>query len=247
MGIDESPIAIVTGANHPTGLGAGRALFRAGASVLGLTGLPMAPPVHSRVWRELHVVQGDLDSWVERVRELGDRAGRPVFLLPTSDRLVEEFSRRRAALGDNIRLTLPPHATVELMLDKTRFYAWAKERSLPVPESVVIQSGERLRQVLSRIEYPVILKPLLRTAAWNRASPTHKAYKLLRASDLDRIPFALFEVAPAYLVSRWIEGPDSAVHYCLAHCARAGEIDVAATGRKLLQYPRQTGSTAICV
>lgn len=241
------PIAIITDAGHPTALGAGRALYRAGATVLGLTAPSTDPPVHSRVWRELHVVQGGDDAWLEAVRGLAIRAGRPVYLLPSSDQLVEVFSRRRNELGDKVRLTLPQHPIVDLMLDKTRFYAWAAARGLPVPESVVTHSADALNGALANIQYPVVVKPLVRTAEWNKVSPGQKAFKLYRAGDLERIRFPLFAVAPAYLVSRWIEGPDDAVHYCLAFCAQPGRIESAATGRKLLQFPRETGSTAICV
>jgi D-aspartate ligase len=94
--------------------------------------------------------------------------------------------------------------------------------------------------------FPVILKPLYRTAAWSRYSPVDKAIRLDSAADMDRIKFDLFAAAPALILSQWIDGPDSAVHYCLAYCER-GVMRASYTGRKLLQYPRQTGSTAICV
>ena len=243
----EQPLAIVTDANHPTGLGAGRALFQAGVTVIGLTPPSTASTLRSRAWHELHVVNGGNDAWVEKIRELSARAGRPVFLMPASDRLVEVLSLRRDDLGENVRLTLPPHPVVELMLDKTRFYEWAAKRGFPVPESRAVQSPEELREALARSQYPLVIKPLWRTEEWNRVSPTHKAYKLNAARDLERIPFPLFDFAPAYLVSRWIEGPDDAVHYCLAYCTESGRIDAASTGRKLLQHPRFAGSTAICV
>lgn len=244
--LKKPPIAIVTGANHPTALGAGRALHQAGARVLGVTTRSTDPPIYSKVWNELHIVPGDMDSWVNKVRELGERAGHPVFLLPTQDRLVEEFSLRRAELGENIRVTFPPHSVVELMLDKTRFHAWAAERGLPVPDSYVVRSTDEMRAALGKIQYPAILKPLYRTPEWDRASPKHKAYKLQAANDVDKIPLELFALADAYIVSRWIEGPDSAVHFCLAFCGEPGQVQAASTGQKLLQFPRQTGSTAIC-
>ena len=55
-----------------------------------------------------------------------------------------------------------------------------------------------------------------------------------------------FGAAPRYVVQRWIEGHDSDVHFCLTYYSREGEQLAFYTGRKLLQHPRETGSTAIC-
>jgi D-aspartate ligase len=66
------------------------------------------------------------------------------------------------------------------------------------------------------------------------------------AADLERVPFDPFAVAPAYVISEWIEGDDADVLFCLTYLDSDSEMLASFTGRKLLQYPRLTGSTAIC-
>ena len=241
-------LAVVTGADHPTGLGAGRALHQAGARVVGVTTSPSAPACSSRIWQPLHhLPAGPGLDWIDALAELGRTLEQPAFLQPTQDHVVEELSRRRDELLVSYRFVLPPHDIVQTFLDKTLFASWAKQFDLPLPATRIVQTDQELRQAARDMPCPLILKPLYRTPAWNRFSPVDKVIRLDSATDLDRIPFDLFAAASRLVISQWIEGPDDAVHYCLAYCARPGEMTAWFTGRKLLQYPRQTGSTAICV
>jgi predicted ATP-grasp superfamily ATP-dependent carboligase len=136
---------------------------------------------------------------------------------------------------------------VDLLLDKTEFHAWASERGFPVPETHVAENEGDLAAILSDIRYPVVLKPLHHTPGWEEKSPNHKAYKLFSKDALGSIGFSMFDAAPKFVVQRWIEGGDDCVHFCLTYVNAAGDEAGAYTGRKYLQWPPQTGSTAICV
>lgn len=240
--------AFVTGADHPTGLGAARALRAAGARVIGFTLRPESATCRSRAWAEVRRVESpDPLATAGEVLEAARAEPGPVFLLPTQDDLVAEFSRVRGEFPENLRAALPPHAVVQTLLEKTRFAAWARERGYPLPRSEVAESRSELDGLLSGFRFPAILKPLVRTPSWQRASPVEKVLRLRGPEDLDEMPFDLFEVAPAYVLSEWIEGEDSDVLYCLAYLDEDSGIVASVTGRKLLQYPRLTGSTAICV
>jgi D-aspartate ligase len=238
------PTAVVTGASHPTALGSARALQRAGARVIGLVRPGASPSLRSRRWAALHTVEGD---WIAALEALAATLDGPAFLLPTQDQVVAAMSTCRDDLLEAYRFVLPPDDIVQTFLDKTRFYDWARPLGLPLPDSRIVRSRAELREALGAMRPPLILKPLFRTSAWHRASPVHKAIRLDAARDLDQVDIDLFAVAPAYILSQWIEGPDDSVHYCLAYCSEPGVIDAWYTGRKLLQYPRLTGSTAICV
>lgn len=240
--------ALVTGADHPTGLGAGQALRAAGAHVVGLSHHPAQWCCRSRAWSEVVPVEQQTTSGVlETIATTATRIGGPVFLLPSGDRLVRAISRERDHLPANIRVMLPPHATVELLLEKTRFAPWAEAHGYPVPRSFVVTSREDLDAAAGQIRFPALLKPTTRTAGWQRNSPVEKAIRLRTPGDLVAIPFDLFTAAPAYVISEWIEGADDDVLFCLVHLDRTSEVVASFTGRKLLQYPRLTGSTAICV
>lgn len=237
--------ALVTGADHPTGLGGARSLHAFGTRVFGLAGDPRAITCRSRAWEKVYDISGaDLFS---ALHSLGNKLEQPIFLLPTTDSHVSAVSSSRSELPGAYRFVLPKDEIVQTFLDKTRFYKWAAPLGLPLPYSRIVENKEELFYALKHMSYPLILKPLWRTSSWNRFSPVRKGYKLESATDINRIPFNLFSASSSFILSQWIEGPDDSVYYCLAYCGSPGEITRYYTGRKLLQYPRQSGSTAICV
>lgn len=240
------PVAVITGAEHPTGLGSGRAVHQAGGRAWGLTTNTGAAASRSRVWKKLRVVASSAER-LDALRELARELDGPAFLLPTQDELVAQVSACRAELGEHYRFRYPDDEIVQTFLDKTRFHDWARPLGLPLPESHVVHSEGDLDAALRNMPFPVIIKPFYRTPTWNAKSPIDKVLRLDRPEDRSAIAFDLFEIAPSFIVSEWIPGPDDAVHYCLAYCDAPGRIAASYTGRKLLQYPRGTGSTAICV
>lgn len=245
-GLLNDQAAIVTGADHPTGLGALRALSAWSAKVTGFARNAESPTCRSRHWSEVVAVAEGESAWVEELLRHAEKLDRPAFLLPTQDNVVEILSERRGELAEPYRIALPEHSTVQLLLDKTRFFEWAVANNFPVPPSRIVKNERELLTTLREMPYPLVIKPLYRTAEWNAASPVQKVIRLNKAEEFRNISFDLFSLATAFVISHWIEGPDSAVHYCLAFCGEPGVMSASLTGRKLLQYPRQTGSTAIC-
>jgi predicted ATP-grasp superfamily ATP-dependent carboligase len=239
--------AFVTGADHPTALGAARALHAAGATVIGFTHRHEAWACRSRAWAEIRRLSGGaVDEAASEVLSAAEGSNCPIFLLPTEDDMVAEFSRTRDQFPELVRMCCPPDHVVRTLLEKTRFVDWAESRGYPVPRSKVAHSKEELTALLKSFSYPAILKPLVRTPEWQRSSPVEKAIRLEASGDIEGLPFDLFRVAPSYVVSEWIEGDDSDVYFCLAFLDSRSEIVASFSGRKLLQYPRLTGSTAIC-
>ena len=243
----ETITAFITGADHPTGLGAARALRAAGAKAIGFTHRPGAWTCRSRAWAEIRLLSGPAAEVAasEVVAAALDTKG-PIFLLPTTDDMVAEFSRIQDQFPEHIRMCCPPNNTVQILLEKTRFADWTESRSYPMPRSKVARSQGDLTALLEDFNFPAILKPLVRTPEWQKASPVEKAIRIEASEDVERIPFDLFRVAPSYVLSEWIPGDDSDVYFYLAFLDSHSEIVASFTGRKLLQYPRLTGSTAIC-
>jgi predicted ATP-grasp superfamily ATP-dependent carboligase len=240
--------ALVTDADHPTGLGAAHALRDAGADTIGLTHHPDRWPCRSRAWSEVVAIgKPSAGAAFDAIVATARRVGGPVFLLPSSDTLVRHLSRERGRLPDNVRTVLPPDPVVELLLEKTRFARWADQHDYPVPRSRVVTSTTELEDAARTIRFPAILKAYVRTAGWHKVSPVEKAIRLQGPGDLSNIPFDLFAAAPSYVLSEWIPGTDDDVLFCLVYLDRNSDVVASFTGRKLLQFPRLTGSTAICI
>ena len=120
------------------------------------------------------------------------------------DHLVSIISRNRDALKEYYLFALPPEEMVDTLMEKTRFHEWALGNGFPVPESHVVTCHAALKEVLCSIRYPAVLKPLVRTAKWNKQSPVHKVYRLEKKEDIAKIPFDVFSAVPEILVQQWI-------------------------------------------
>jgi predicted ATP-grasp superfamily ATP-dependent carboligase len=247
MAKKETRVALITAADHPTGLGTARALAGLDVQLIGLCTNPSSRFCRSRLWSRIISVPDDGAAYLENLFDLARSASSKIVIFPTQDELVLLLSDHRDALEKYYAFLLPEKPAVDLLMDKTAFHQWAQERGFHVPESYIVESQADLNHVLDQIAYPIVLKPLFRTPDWQIHSPLHKVIKLEARSDAGRIPFDLFACAPRFLVQRWIEGGDASVHYCLVYVDRNGHELGYYTGRKLLQWPRLTGSTAIGV
>ena len=239
--------ALVTGADHPTGLGSARALRAAGARVVGFADHPGVATCRSRAWSEVRPLRARTPADVaQEILTHAASIDGPVFLLSTVDDLVLEFARLQHQFPAHVRSCLPPLDTAEILLEKTRFAIWAAERGFPVPRTAVAESMGELEALLRDFPLPSLLKPMFRTREWDRNSPLAKVIILKDRADLRGIGFDLFAAAPSYVLSEWIDGEDSDVLFYLTYLGPDSEIVAGFSGRKLLQYPRLTGSTAVC-
>ncbi len=237
---------LVSNADHPSGLGAARAIAGPGVRITGLCQDPGAPCSRSRVWNRLVTVEAGPEPLLATLLEMGEGSRESCFLLPASDDVVQLVSRSRVALAPHYAFVLPPPEVVDLLQDKTRFHRWALQHDFPVPETRIAENETDLGAILRDARYPVVLKPLCHTPEWEALSPNHKAYKLRSAADLDRLGFPPFVAAPRFVVQRWIEGGDDCVRFCLTYVDARGREVGAYAGRKYLQWPPELGSTAIC-
>ena len=171
--------ALVTGADHVTGLGAARALKAAGAKVIGFAKRPEARTCRSRAWHSVHPSPGaDLESLVDQLLSFGAAIQGPVFLMATADDHVAGFARVQDELPENVRMAVPPAGVVELLLEKTRFVEWAKARGFLLPKTKVVNSREELESALEGFRFPALLKPTVRTPRWQELSPLQKNIRL---------------------------------------------------------------------
>lgn len=238
---------LVGGADSPTGLGVARALRGEDVPVVGLALDPRAPTCRSTLWHEIvPVATACDDAWLDAMA-VAARAHGPMVLMPARDDVVAAVAANAAVLRERFVFVMPDEDVVTRLLDKTAFHDWAVREGFPVPRTEIVGDESELADALARMSYPAILKPYERTEAWQAVSRKDKVYRLESAADVESIPFALFDVAPRYVIQEWVPGYDSDVHFCLVYRDRDGtELDHQ-TGRKIVQWPVETGSTALCV
>jgi predicted ATP-grasp superfamily ATP-dependent carboligase len=239
--------ALVAGADTPTGLAIAAGLQGEGVPVIGLAEDTGAAACTSHAWTAVLPVDGpDAGAWLAALRAAHARYGRCV-LLAADDAVVRIVGQHRAEVDALVEIVLPAWSQVEPLLDKTAFHDWATEHGFPVPATAVVTSAEELAAALATMAFPVVLKPFERTTAWQAASGRDKVRRLDSAADLDDWGFRPFDVADRFVVQEWIPGLDSDVWFCLTYRDRDGREVVSQVGRKITQWPVDTGSSALAV
>jgi predicted ATP-grasp superfamily ATP-dependent carboligase len=158
---------------------------------------------------------------------------KPVLYVQDDDALLLA-SRHRALLAPFYRLPLADAALVEALVDKARFAELAARHGLPVPVTRSIADAD------DGLRFPVIVKPLMRDAAWTGAA------KALRADT----PYALRALrrchGQALLVQEFIPGPETRIESHHVYVDATGTIAAEFTGRKIRTWPAAFGhSTAV--
>jgi len=236
------PLAVVVG-GELNGLGVVRSLARAQVPTLVLDTDASRPTMRTRFARKREVADLAGRTLIgELLRLRGELDHDPVLFL-TQEAGVATVSQFHDEIAAAFRISMPPPATMRMLLDKTLFQTQAEALGFAVPRSIELQSGDE-GGALDSLRYPCILKPATKNPDYMRHFP--KAYRL---ADLGAAQALWREHGTAIgqaIVQEWIEGEDSDVYFCLQYRARRGDITSFA-GRKTCQWPPLVGGTATCM
>jgi len=240
--VNDRPEAVVLGLEE-SGLGVVRALARHGIPVRAVAHAPHP----ARATRYATVVQARAwgpDAIVEELVALGRTldARAPLFLC--GDEPVLWLSRLRAELEPFFHLSLPSHEVVELLMDKTRFVAYAEGRGWPVPRSRIVHDPDSLERAIDELDAPLILKPAQRNFVYRRRS-LPKAFIATGPEDLRAAYGRIAAAESDAVVQEFVPGGDDRIGFCLGYGPRDGGDPVTFAGRKLLQWPPRCGNTAV--
>jgi predicted ATP-grasp superfamily ATP-dependent carboligase len=177
---------------------------------------------------------------VETLQELGQRLEKKGVLYPCDDLSVLAVSRQRQRLEPWYHVMLPEGDIVEMLMDKNRFYAYAQEEGLPIPQTYWLRSRGDAEGAAVEIEFPCVLKPALKTVAWQE-HVGQKAFKIRSEEELLAIYDTVAAYADVILVQQWIEGKDSELYVCYCYFDREGEPVATFVAQKLRQWPPQVG------
>jgi predicted ATP-grasp superfamily ATP-dependent carboligase len=166
----------------------------------------------------------------------------PVLVLTTDD-YVEFYIKNREVLEDKYLINMPDTKTVDLLLDKNKFSVFAKANNVLIPRSFEVRNERDLFNLQTEIKFPVILKPYLRTAKWE-AAHFKKAYILSDFDKLQKTYERVSAVEKFFIIQEYIQGGDDHIEYCLTYFSDQGDCVMSFTGRKIRQWPVETGSTA---
>ncbi|VXC16782.1 Carboxylate--amine ligase [Burkholderia sp. 8Y] len=235
--------AVVVGCSL-NGLGVARSLVRAGINVTAVGTRYTGAALWSR-HASAHLIRGFTgEPFIEDMIELGKTFTRRPILFLTLEECVHPVSEGRERLSKWFRIRLPDDHSVKILSDKSKFHEFASGHGFPVPRSVVLETENDLEK-LSQLQFPCVLKPDdKRKVLVGSVDRAVLASSLVDAQEQAR---STLTAGIKVIAQEWIEGPDSNIYFTLFYRGASGRNVSAFTGRKLLSYPRQVGSTAVCV
>lgn len=221
------------------GLDLVRALARRGIRVDAIESKRELPGVHTRLARVHYCEALTGRPLIDKILEVAAQStssGRPVLLL-TNDKMVFDVAEHVEALAEAVEISWRASAKdVQTLLRKDRLPELCARAGLSYPASVLLESAvpSEVRERLSRLRFPVIVKPV---------RPMGK-FKVELVPDLaaleDRL--AEFRSELPLVVQEWIEGDVQSLLFCAIYFDK-GQPLAHFEGRKLDTLPRGLGTT----
>jgi D-aspartate ligase len=240
---DEKVTAVVIG-GELNGLGVVRSLARQRIPVVVIDAKNSRAALWSRHARSHLVRTLTGPEFVDDMIRLGEEFDRPPILLLTAEEAVHSVSENRDELSKWFRFRMPKDETVKLLSSKANFHDFASRHDFPVPRTTVLENLADLPK-LEILRYPCVLKPDDKRNVLS--GQKDRALRVDSLSEARERASAMLSTPGGIVAQEWIEGPDSNIYFTLFYRGAEGALAGVFTGRKLSCYPRDVGSTAICV
>lgn len=226
---------------------------------LGLAGIrcavvaePGSAPLYSR-FVEAAVPRND--SWAndaaglaEALLRFGSAQSEPPVLFYEQDADLLLVSRHRDRLATAFRFVIADPMLVEDLVDKGRFQALAERLHLPVPATRRIQAATSSEPVPLDLRFPVIVKPLTRSEAWEAIGGEFKAIQIDVPEAMRALWPRLAAAGVEFVVQEMVPGPETCIESYHVYVDARGGIAAEFTGRKIRTYPLSCGhSTALMI
>jgi predicted ATP-grasp superfamily ATP-dependent carboligase len=170
---------------------------------------------------------------------------KPVLFL-TNDKHVLMVARNRELFQEYYNFILPDTKIVETLIDKEKFAHYASFKNMPIPSTIIIRNKAELVEIVDKLNYPCIMKPSIKTALWDTYSGSDKAFRINSEEELLNNANQYFSnLTSPLIIQDWIEGVESEIYFCLVYYDKTSRCKAHFTGRKLLQWPFETGSSCI--
>ena len=239
------PYAVILGLDHINGIQTVRILARHGVPVIGVAKNPEHYCVRTRLCERIIFTDTASDSLVETLIQEGPSLGHKAVLYPCTDAIVSIVSEHRERLEPWYHIILPAHDTVDMLMDKTRFYAFAEKNGFPVSRTLFIHNKDDAKKIANEFSFPCIVKPPVNSiSAWDKNSKL-KAYLFESPEEFLGSYDLLASWSPTLIVQEWIVGPVRNLYSCNCYFDKNGEPVATFVARKLRQWPPETGDSCL--
>lgn len=236
--------AIVIGLDTLPGLQTARILARHGIPVIAIASDPDHHCCRTKICDEIHFANARSEEFIGVLHRIAaGRADKPV-LYPCLDPAVLTISAHRAELEEHFRLALVDEDTVDLLTNKVRFYSYAQQHGLPIPKTFFLREPADVGAAAAGLKFPVVLKPSVRLAAWDR-NTVKKAFRIEDAAELRAMYERCRDWTDTLIVQEWIEGGDDSLYSCNCYFNAKSEPLVTFVARKIRQWPPGIGYSSL--
>jgi predicted ATP-grasp superfamily ATP-dependent carboligase len=240
----ELPTAVVVGLDNMTGLQTARILAGYHIPVLGIANDLDHFACRTKACRAILPANTCSSEVIELLAKIGPEFPEKAVLFPCSDFAVLNISAHRERLADWYHILLPDHDVVEMLMDKTRFAAYASEAGFKIPATCLLASRADAARAATELTFPCILKPAVKAPDW-QARTGDKVHRVENGAALLALYDRVQRWADLLMVQEWIPGPDSNLYSCNCYFSRDSEPLVTFIARKLRQWPPEAGTSCL--
>ncbi|MCB0281448.1 MAG: carboxylate--amine ligase, partial [Calditrichaeota bacterium] len=238
------PHAVLISIDSMPGLQAARILAAKKIPVIAIAKDKNHHSCRTNVCEEIVITDTESEKLIEKLQELGPKFQKKAILFPCQDTDVLLVSRNRSKLSSWYEIALPEENIVEMLMDKMKFYSFAEANSFPVPKTLIINNSRDLDGVKSELNFPVLLKPTIRTPEWI-ANSSIKAFKIEDFEHLVSVYEKHRNWTESFVVQQWLEGDDTTLYSCNCYFDKNSKPHAAFIARKLRQWPPRTGQSCL--
>lgn len=194
-----------------------------------------------------------LDAMADRLEDIG-KLHPDTLLYPCSDDLAWVISAHRQRLARHFQLYQPPLETIEALLDKGRLYRLCTKLDIPIPHTLCPENPAELAVAAAEIKGKYLIKPRTQIGL-----PINQKSELQAAGP--GLMQAYLKYRERYIVGKGLAhhdprltwpmlqefNPNAARHTIsvAGFCSESAKTFLAASSRKVLQFPMQIG-TGLC-
>lgn len=239
------PPAIVIGLDSMNGIQTARILAEHDVPVIAIAKDSKHPFCKTKVCEKILFIDTSSQELIDLLVDLGPALDQKAILFPCSDMNVFLVSRFREKLETWFSISMPVHDTVDLLMNKTRFYKFAMENNFPIPKTYYLSPDTEIDQIAEELIFPCILKPpISATPEWENKSKL-KAYKVNNREELLTLYNQYGKLADILILQEWIVGPESNLYSCNCYYDANSKPAVTFVARKLRQWPPTTGESSL--
>ena len=239
------PYAIIIGLDSFTGLQSARILHANGVPVIGISHDGHHACAKTNVCKAKFTANLWNDEFVELLEHLGPEFDDKPVLYPCSDQTVMTISEHRERLLPYYRIALPDHDTLEMLVDKVRFYKFAQKEGFPIPQTYFLDENSNITEIAEAMSYPCMLKPPYKNPEWLKHA--EKVIKVDSPASLIETFNRMKPYADLIILQQWVEGDDTALFSMNGYFNRDSEPLVTFIARKIRQWPIETGVSCLSI